>query len=39
MELIVVTASQYPDLVILDLINESMLLINAWGPTTGQFVL
>ena len=35
---VVVTAGQYPDLVVADLVNESMLPINAPGPTTLQFV-
>jgi len=35
---VVVTASQYPDLVVVDLVNKSMFLINASGPTTLQVV-
>ena len=34
-----VTASQYPDLVVEDLVNQSMLLIDASGPAILQVVL
>jgi hypothetical protein len=34
----VVSASQYPNSVIGDLVNKSMRLIDASGPTTLQFV-
>jgi hypothetical protein len=35
---VVVTAGQYPNLVVENLVNESMLLINASGPAAPQFV-
>jgi hypothetical protein len=34
----VVTARQYPDLVFLHLVDQTMLMIDAPGPTTTQFV-
>jgi len=35
---VVITASQYPDLVIVDLVNQSMRLIDTSGPTALQLV-
>jgi hypothetical protein len=35
---VVVTTSQYPDLVAVDLVDESMFLIDASRPTTLQVV-